>query len=411
MARLFAQKTARQLTSVLADTVLITLASQITILPLLLLLNPEFSLAALPVNLLVAPAQSWIMILGLLAVVTGAIIQPLGQLVAWIAALPLAYTLAIIRAAAGPGLPVTVDVNAVILYYVVLFGLTAILSRPPDRRRELLARLRIPTTALILTGSAVAILNWALVLSRPDGRLHVWFLDAGEGNAVLVQTPNGAHMLIDGGENPTRLLTALGDRLPFDKRRLDLLVVTGNKPVNSAALAPLVSRYAVQAALVADESLPVVTDLRAGGTPVVPLSAGYTAVTDDGVSLGVLFVPEDDLERSSLVLKLTYGDASFLLAAELTEESAARFWRVPEDLQAVVMQLPSNGAQSAVSPELLASIRPQVAVVIAEAGNRGAAPAESVVNALGATPLYRTDRHGSIEIATDGQQLWVSTQR
>jgi competence protein ComEC len=411
MSRLLARETARRVTALLADTVLITLATQLTVLPLLLLLNPEFSLAALPVNLLVAPAQPWIMILSLLAVALGAVVVPLGQIVAWMAALPLAYTLAIIRAAAGPGLPVAVDVSAVIAYYAILFGLTAILSRPLERRREFFARLRLPTAALIMAGSAVAVLIWALVLSRPDGRLHVWFLDTGEGDAVLIQTPNGAHMLIDGGENPTRLLTALGDRLPFHKRTLDLLVLTGSKPVNSAALTPLLERYAVQAALVPDDALAVADALRDESTSVVPVRPGYTAETDDGVRLEVLFVPEDAPEQSSFVLRLAHGDASFLFMAEMTAEGATQFVRTHESLGAVVMQLPSNGVQSANPPELLASIRPQVAVVIAEAGNRSAAPAETVVNALGSTPLYRTDRDGAVEIATDGRQLWISTQR
>lgn len=411
MARLFARETARRITALLADTALITLATQLTVLPLILLLNPEFSFAALPVNLLVAPAQPWIMILGLLAVALGAVIAPLGQIAAWMAALPLAYTLAIIRAVAGPGSPVTVDANTVIIYYAVLFGLTAILSRPPERRHELLARLHIPAATVVVMGSALAILIWALVLSRPDGRLHVWFLDTGEGDAVLIQTPNGAHVLIDGGENPTRLLTALGDRLPFHKRTLDLLVVTGSKPVNSAALTSLLERYVVQAALVPDETLALVGSLRAKQTPIVLASAGYSAETDDGVRLEVLFVPHDGPEQSSLVMRLGYGDASFLLAAEMTEESATQFGHDALGLRAVVMQLPSNGAQRAMPPTLLASVQPQVIVVIAEAGNRSAMPADPVVRALGATPLYRTDRDGSVEVATDGQQLWISTQR
>jgi competence protein ComEC len=275
----------------------------------------------------------------------------------------------------------------------------------------MLARLHIPTAVLAVTGMAVAVLIWALVLSRPDGRLHVWFLDTGEGDAVLIQTPHGAHMLIDGGENPTRLLTALGDRLPFHKRTLDLLVVTGSKPVNSAALVPLTERYAVQAALVRDETLSVVGNLRAMDTPIVPVSAGYTVETDDGVRLEVIHVPEDGPEKSSLVMRLDYGSASFLLAAEMTPESAAQFMKGNDGVRAVVMQLPSNGAQNATPPELLASVRPQVAVVIAEAGNRSAMPADPVIEALGATRLYRTDRDGSVEISTDGQQLWISTQR
>ncbi|MCC7209675.1 MAG: ComEC/Rec2 family competence protein [Anaerolineae bacterium] len=412
-ARLFAKNTARRFAALAADTVLVTLAAQLTVLPVLLLLNPEFSLAALPVNVLVAPAQAWIMTLGLLAVAAGAVILPLGQIMAWMAALPLAYTLAIIRAAAGPGLPIDASAGAVLAYYAVLFGATATLSRPPERRRELLARLHIPTAAPLAGALALLVLIGALLRSRPDGRLHVWFLDTGEGDAVLIQTPNGAHVLIDGGENPTRLLTALGDRLPFHKRALDLLVITGDKPANTAALGPLVERYAVQAALIPDESQAVAVQnaLRARNTAIAPVRAGYSAQTDDGVRLDVLYAPDDGPERSSLALRLAHGDATFLFMAEMTAERAADVARAHGDAGAVVVQLPSNGAASANPPEFLARLRPQVAVVFAEAGNRAAMPAESVVRALGETPLFRTDYDGTVEIATDGRQLWISTGR
>src|SRR5205814_1883589 len=117
-------------------------------------------------------------------------------------------------------------------YYVVLFGMTAVLSQPTETRRGLFTRIRqIATTpAVVALGLALAAIIWVIALSRPDGKLHVWFLSVGAGNAVLIQSPQGAHILIDGGENPTQLRTAIGDRLPFYQRDLDLLIVTQPKP-------------------------------------------------------------------------------------------------------------------------------------------------------------------------------------
>ena len=63
-------------------------------------------------------------------------------------------------------------------------------------------------------------------------KLHVWFLDVGHGHAVLIETPDGAQILIDGGPSPTRLQSAVGSALPFWDRHLDLLIVT--QPKNSA---------------------------------------------------------------------------------------------------------------------------------------------------------------------------------
>src|SRR5262249_2981901 len=142
----------------------------------------------------------------------------------------------------------TMDVIGVALYYGILFGVTAVMSQPAEDRKQTVNRLRrlLSTSVVSLIGLAIAVYLWALVISRPDGKLHVWFLEVGAGNAVLIQTPNGAHILIDGGENATRLRTALGDRLPFYKNNIDLLIVTQPKSTAIMGLPPLFDRYKMQ---------------------------------------------------------------------------------------------------------------------------------------------------------------------
>ena len=420
IARLFARRTARAVAGVLADTTLITLSAQITTLPIILLIANEFSPVSLPVNILVAPAQPWIMTLGLLTVAAGTIWFPVGQIAAWLVMVPLAYTLGVIRALAGPGLPVLIEPNTVLAYYVLLFGATFILVQPPERRRAWLARIHVSTAPIALCGLAVAGLVWAMVLSRPDGLLRVWFLEVGEGAAMLIQTPGGAHILVDGGENPTRLLTALGDRLPFFKRRLDLALLTAPRPVIAAAMPTVADRYAIGALLTNGQESDVHARLAAAGVPLTPVSAGYRAETDDGVVIEVLApvtapdaaAPADDYP---LILRLRYGNATFLLTSEISERGIQALLTTPgaadRDYRAVVLHLASNGVARSNPPAWLELVAPQVAIITAEAGNRAALPAPEVLRALEAIPVYRTDQHGTVEIATDGRLLWVSARR
>ncbi len=231
MARLFAANTAGRVTALLSDAMLMTVAAQITTLPIIFLAFGRLSVLSFVVNMLVVPVQPPIMSLGILSVVAGAIWFPAGQFVAWLVAIPLTWSLAIIRAAAqlpGASVPITVEPLYVAIYYILLFGVTFVLSQPLEDRQAIIARLRkaAAAPAVGILGIAIAGLLWAMALARPDGKLHVWYLAVGEGNAVLIQTPNGAHLLIDGGENPTRLRAALGDHLPFYKRDLDMLIIT-----------------------------------------------------------------------------------------------------------------------------------------------------------------------------------------
>ncbi len=170
----------------------------------------------------------------------------------------------------------------------------------------------------------------ALLISRPDGLLHVWLIDVGDANAVLIETPRGAQFLIDGGRYPSRLLTALGDHLPFTDRTIEALFLTQPDAVQYDALPAVLDRYAV--GVVLDHGQPNLSDefvalhaKLAQTTTELQVSAGYTLNSDDGVSISVLNPDHqptlgESLDDNALVLRLTYGDVSFLLTSELSTE-------------------------------------------------------------------------------------------
>lgn len=422
IGRLFTAETAQRLIEIITDAFLITIAVQLTTLPIIFVAFGNFSLVSFLANALVFPVQAPMMILGMLAIVAGAIWFPAGQLIAWTAGLPLSYTLGIIRAianASGPSTFPPPDPALVIMYYVVLFGMTIMLSQPPETRRRIVQLASTP--AVGVAGLAVAAILWAIVISRPDGKLHVWFLAVGSGNAVLIQSPGGAHLLIDGGSNPTQLQSAIGDRLPFYKRTLDVLFVTQPRPGTISALPPLFGHYSVQSAVTngqsaADSQYQALTSaMQQSQTRVVTAVAGYTVKTGDGVTLDVLNpaqIPTDPNVKpgdAPLLLRLTYGDASFLLTTDLTEKGVKDALATGNITQSTVLQLASNGADKQNPDELIKAVAPQVAVVEAEQGNKSAGPASTVLDRLRAIPVYRTDLQGTIEVATDGKQLWIST--
>jgi competence protein ComEC len=424
-ARLFAAETAQHIVAFIGDAVLITVAAQVTTLPIIFLMFGRFSALGLITNILVVPVQAPIMSIGILAVVAGAIWLPAGQLFGWIVGIPLSYSLAVIRSmAAIPGMAsaVSPEPAVIALYYVLLFGVTAVMSQPPERRKPLIARMqRVITVPLVVIGGlAVAALLWAIVISRPDGQLHVWFLAVGQGNAVLIQTPNGAHLLVDGGENPSRLRGALGDRLPFYKREIDALFITQPKKSAIAALPPLFDRYTVKSVItngqVADDDTykALSAKLLDQRSTTVIASTGYKLTTDDGVTVEIVNPatrPEETLGTSDapLVLRLTYGSASFLLTPDFSEDGMQNFIGAYAANYVSVLQLPSNGGEKQNPPDWISAMSPQVAVIEAEAGSQTSQPAVSVLKLLENTQLFRTDLQGTVEISTDGKTLAVRT--
>ena len=95
----------------------------------------------------------------------------------------------------------------------------------------------------------VAVLLWAAVLTAPDDRLHVSFLDVGQGDAILIQTPGGQNILIDGGPDPRRISLELSEKLPFWDRTIDLVVCTQPQADHVTGLVEVLRRYSVKQVL------------------------------------------------------------------------------------------------------------------------------------------------------------------
>jgi len=95
----------------------------------------------------------------------------------------------------------------------------------------------------VTVGALVALL--LVAAARPDGRLHVTFLDVGQGDATLLQGPSGGRVLVDTGPDPERLLVQLDARIPAWDRRVDLLVLTHPHEDHVGGAAVVLRRYRV----------------------------------------------------------------------------------------------------------------------------------------------------------------------
>src|SRR5438034_2048259 len=104
------------------------------------------------------------------------------------------------------------------------------------------SRRTVPLWSLLLPVLATALL--LLVASQqPDGRLHIWVLDVGQGDSILVRTPAGHVALIDGGPGATPVLNGVGAHLPFWQHELDLLVLTHPHQDHLMGFTDILGRY------------------------------------------------------------------------------------------------------------------------------------------------------------------------
>jgi competence protein ComEC len=417
---------ARQVTQWLTEPLVVSIAAQITTTPLILVYFGRLSVIALLANILVVPVQAYIMTLGWLAVLVGMLWTVPGQLLAWIAWLPLTYTLEVTRALSRiewAAVPVNFSPSWAWACYGALLALALVMIQHPEDRsawQKWLGR-RITAYGLMIVGTAAAVLVWIMALTQPDGKLYVIFMDVGQGNAVLIQTPNGAQILVDGGPYPNRLREAVGDALPYWDRELDMIIITQPKDSASKAIPALLDRYSVQTIVTNGHTTGSATEqaLQQHDLKVVHVIAGSRIETSDGVTIEVLHPqsapdPDTDPNRAGLVLRVLYGRASFLITPELNEDAVETMLKAGWYFGSTVVMLPSHGSSKTNTEAFLIAAHPQIAVVMVEAGNRSGLPDPETIERLqpiSATPLYRTDHDGTITIETDGQTLSVSTER
>ncbi len=281
----------------------------------------------------------------------------------------------------------------------------------------------------LLAGVAALVLVWAAVAAQPDRRLHLRVLDVGQGDALLLTTPGGHTILVDGGPDATRTLGYLGRYLPFWQRRIDLLVLTHPHEDHLGGLVDVLARYEVGQVL--ETPYLVTTTLETAWmrtlatqhVPLVQAVRGMTVDVEPDLALRVLAPDHDllsgthsDINNSSVVLRLGYRAVSMLLAGDIESESGDRLLTeagADLPLQATVLKVPHHGSATGLSDPLLAAIHPQLALISVGTDNPYGHPALATLAALAAahTPVYRTDLSGTIDVSSDGTHLWVQTER
>jgi competence protein ComEC len=410
---------AKWLARPISEFVLFTFAAQVTTLPLTAYYFSRISMSALLANPVILPAQPPVMILGGLATLVGSLWLPLGRPIAWITWPFTAFTIRAVEFFASWHMTVIPLARArtlfVALFYLLLAGLTVLIKLPPERRPKIISAVseRVNLTAgFTLAALAVSSsLLWQMIVHRPDGKLHLTVLDVGSGESVLIQSPTGRFVLINGGPSPIALSEALGRRLPILHRHLDWLVISGTRDDQIAGLAGVPERLSVGNVLLAGPPgrsayRHLIDELTEVGRPIIPAMEGHILDLGDGARLEVVAIGEH-----GAVLELTYGLARFLLAPGADPALVNEIEKKRSIGRVSAILLP-DGGNTAVNPYgWLNQLQPLVALISIEAGNSRGLPSREVLDALQGRNILRTDLNGWIELTTDGEQLWTEVER
>jgi len=417
ITRHFPQSNAQQISTFLSGMFLLTLAAQITTLPIMAYQFKQISLVSLIANPFVLPVQPAVMILGGLAVILSLIFLPLGQLMAWIAWPLTAYTIRMVElfdAVPHGTIPLgNLSPALVVLFYAVLLTLTFAGSRIKEFIRSLYQRIANLSAVTILTALLIsAILLWRVVANTSDGKLHITFLDVGSADAVLVQTPSGRNILINGGPSASSLSDALGTRTSLLNRNLDWLIIASTNENEVASLPRVLLRYPPANILwsgneeASFSSRQLTSWLMEQSLPVTPAKSGQTLDLGNGITLKVL-----DVSSLGSTLLIEWNGFRALLPIGEDFDTLNNLQNGKVVGPVTVLLLSQSGYAPLAPPEWIQNLNPRLVVISVAAGDQSGLPNQETLDALSGYSVLRTDRNGWVEISTDGRQMWTATQK
>jgi competence protein ComEC len=255
-------------------------------------------------------------------------------------------------------------------------------------------------------------LIWRAAATAPDGRLHLTVLDVGNGDGLLIQTPGGRYLLVDGGGSATMLSDALGRRLPLGLRRLDLLIVAGIENEQLEALPRTLERYPAAQVLWSGPTggtrgARLLREyLAEAKTPISVAQSGQVIDLGEGAQLKIV-----SANQRGLVLSLEWENFRAFLPVGLDKAALAALCADPVFADVNAFLLPDGGYAPLNPPALIHRLHPQLVLLSIAAGNSRNLPDATVTDALDGYRVLRTDWNGWIELTTDGEKMWVEVER
>ncbi len=414
----------------------VTIAATVAVLPIIAVSFGRVSLVAVPANLLALPAFPLILATSAVSAGPGVLSAEAGQWAGAVAYLPLTYLVRLGRFFADlPTASVELGrvglVEAALLYAAVATAIALVGLRrraaPPEPALSLRFAPALPLTVVVLV---LAGLVWSGLLAGGRDRLSISILDVGQGDAILVTTPAGHRILIDGGPSGVALSQALGRELPAGVHRIDLVVLSHAQDDHLVGLVGVLDRYEVGAVLLSPLEGETAANhawqeaLAEQAVPVREAVAGEWLDLGEGAWLEVLGPAADlpaaaadlpaaaaDLNSASVVLRLVHGSVSFLLTGDLTAEGEDALLGRGPALASTVLKVGHHGSDGSTTAAFLAAVRPAVAAISVGAENPYGHPSPSTELRLSGVPYFRTDRNGRIRFETDGERLWAEADQ
>lgn len=410
-----------QYKSIIGDLVLISLCAQIAVVPLIAYYFNLFSPLSLLSNLLTTYLSAGVVILGFIALMLAGLWSGIATVFLYPVGLFIELILGLNNFVIQlPAAFIWVAIPCIILVTAYYAGLLLVIKYWDSEGNRVYSYGGLALIGVFL----IFICLPAWIYDR--GSMEAVFLDVGQGDSILLKSPQGKFILLDGGGS--EFFDPGSDKvLPYLHRRgiRELYMIINSHPdldhlqgLEKVAQEMPVQYIAMPACLADSENYKALKNLaRQRNAVLLKLAQGQDICIEKDWLIKVLY-PEKDTggegyNNRSLVLRVAYKEFSLLLPGDLEKEGLNALLETHRFKFSTIVKVPHHGSKGSLSPEFYAKSKPYLAIISVGANNNFGHPHPGVLQTLKEQGIrvYRTDQDGAIRIKSDGTSLEVQPTR
>ncbi|MBI5700109.1 DNA internalization-related competence protein ComEC/Rec2 [Candidatus Saganbacteria bacterium] len=395
----------------------ISLAPILATIPITLYNFNQFSVAALLVNVIVMPWVEILTVLGFASTVLGAVFLPIAAVLNGTLLLILKLFNEIVYTfSAIPGACLYFPAPPFFFILAYYAGLVMWVEGFMNKRNLLKYSLL-----------CLALFIWAAAFSPSVAikGLTISVIDVGQGDSILVESPSGKTMLIDGGPKYKRGDAGRRFVLPFLHKKginkLDLVVLTHPHDDHVGGLPSVLKDLPV--GLIFDSGQPHTSRAYLDFINLVAQKkiaykvarAGQMIDLGGGVKGEILnpqepFIEESALNNNSVVIRLVFGKIAIMLTGDMEKEGEQRVLAMGYELRSQILKAGHHGSRTSSSLEFLEAVQPEAALISVGVKNSYHHPHPSTLKKFEEMGIrvYRTDLDGNLSVSTDGEKYIIS---
>ena len=250
-----------------------------------------------------------------------------------------------------------------------------------------------------------------------SGRLLVSFIDVGQGDSILIETPNNKTILIDAGTSgySTKIENYLKSR---GISKIDVLIGTHPHADHIGGMVHIINTFTIGSIYMPNVSSTTQTfenlllTIQNKGMTINTAKSGVSINVDNSVQTNFIAPVStyySDINQYSAVLKVTYNSTSFLFTGDAGQTSENEMLNSGTNLKADVLKVGHHGSSTSTTQSFLNSVSPKYAVITVGNNNRYGHPHDAVIERLNSmnVNIFRTDLNGTIVMSSDGQNIKI----